>query len=143
MIFDVFSCRELNDSVSVLRADTRISCHSSESYVLRAGGIFMVLAWVIGVPAYWLWGLIRNREEIQSVGNDGQESTKGQQFSFLLGEYKCGLPRLSPDTLPHAQDFAARLWSSCVRSPRRLTAACACLKTRTAGASSIYGKSAR
>ena len=96
MIFDVFSCRELNDSVSVLRADTSISCHSGESYILRAGGIFMVLAWVIGVPAYWLWGLIRNREEIESVGSDGQVSTKGQQFAFLLKEYKCVLP--GPDS---------------------------------------------
>ena len=96
MIFDVFSCRELNDSVSVLRADTSISCHSGESYILRAGGIFMVMAWVIGVPAYWLWGLIRNREEIESVGSDGQVSTKGQQFAFLLKEYKCVLP--GPDS---------------------------------------------
>ena len=92
MVFDVFSCRELNDSVSVLRADTRISCHGSDSYKLRAGGIFMVLAWVVGLPAYWMWGLIRNKEEIQSVGSDGQESTKGQQYSFLLRDYKCALP---------------------------------------------------
>ena len=119
MVFDAFSCRELNDSVSVLRADTRISCHDSDSYILRAGGIFMVLAWVVGVPAYWMWGLIRNKDEIQSVGSDGQESTKGQQFSFLLGEYKCVRParaRRSPGFLDQ------RL---CARSPRTLTDACA------------------
>ena len=112
MIFDVFSCRELNDSVSVLRADTRISCHDSDSYILRAGGIFMVLAWVVGVPAYWMWGLIRNKDEIQSVGSDGQESTKGQQFSFLLRDYKCALP---------AQDTLLASWTSdCVPAHREL-----------------------
>ena len=53
MTSDAFSCRIINPEVSVLRADTRISCLSGEFSALRACAAAMFVVFVVGLPLFW------------------------------------------------------------------------------------------
>jgi len=87
LVFDAFSCRDISDTVSVLRADTRIDCNSSTYSVIFYEAVFMAVVFVLGVPGFWLWSLRKHRADIQQTGDDGEVSVAAQQFSFLVGAF--------------------------------------------------------
>lgn len=96
-IFLVFSCEQLDNGVSYLRADYGLVCYSGRHAAFRVYAGVMVLVYPLGIPALFGWWLSRNRRDLQSPSRAEMlhlepakalwESYRGDRWYFILIEY--------------------------------------------------------
>ena len=76
-LFKMFACDELDDDRKYLRVDYRIECDASNHNALEIYAGFMVVLYVIGIPAFYGLLLYKNRETLsKNVDREEDESVK-------------------------------------------------------------------
>ena len=63
-IFGIFSCTTVSSGLSYLDADVRIMCYTSTHNGYLAAGVLWVLIFTFGIPAYFLWLLLKYKVPI-------------------------------------------------------------------------------
>ena len=81
--FAALRCRDLGESVSVLEADYRIDCNSSDYQTFRYFAAFVILAIPIGIPLGSYLILRKHEEKILAKDSDTL-----REFNALLGDYE-------------------------------------------------------
>lgn len=85
-IFQTFVCDRLDDGVSYLRADYSLTCSTKTYTAYRTYASIMVCVYPIGIPAFFGWWLVRNRQELEGLHRETRSHL--QPFSSLWIAYK-------------------------------------------------------
>lgn len=85
-IFQTFICDDLDGEDMFLQADYDLACWTRrhQMYLVYAG--LMVMIYPIGIPAIFLWWLVRNRQDLNTP--DRTAVPHLQPFSTIWGPYK-------------------------------------------------------
>lgn len=76
-LFQMFSCDELDDGKTYLRADYRIECDSPRHKSLQIYAGFMIVLYTMGIPVFYAFLLIRNRDVLMDeVGREVEMRVK-------------------------------------------------------------------
>ncbi|CAM9834064.1 unnamed protein product, partial [Sphacelaria rigidula] len=62
ILFQMFSCEDLDDGKNYLRADYRIECDSPRHVSLQIYAAFMIAVYTAGIPTLYVTLLFRHRE---------------------------------------------------------------------------------
>lgn len=88
VIFETWSCENLEDGNNYLRADYGIKCDSQEHKAFQAYAGIMVVLYTMGIPAFYGYLLFRYREELRKDEPTRQESPGITAISDLYKPYK-------------------------------------------------------
>ena len=89
-IFDTFNCQQFGDDLTYyLARDQSIDCSSDERKLYQSYAMFMILVYPFGIPAYYLYVLLQQRQRIQSP--EREEIPSIQKTSFLWANYEHGM----------------------------------------------------
>lgn len=87
-IFEAFVCDKLDDGVTYLRADYRLTCTSDRHRAFMAYAVVMAIVYPIGIPvAFSLW-LFRHREVLSSRTKEMALPKEVHSFRDLWEPYK-------------------------------------------------------
>jgi len=75
-VFKMFACDALDDGKIYLRADYRIECDASKHNALQIYAGFMVVLYVVGIPAFYGVLLYNNREALKKADREQDETIK-------------------------------------------------------------------
>lgn len=85
-IFQTFVCDPLDDGSAYLRADYSITCYTGVHTAYLAYASVMVCVYPVGIPAFFAWWLVRNRQELESPGRETVPQL--QSYRCLWAAYK-------------------------------------------------------
>ena len=85
-IFQTFRCDLLDDSVLYLQADYSLTCSSSKHKAYTAYASLMFVVYPLGIPAFFLWWLVRNRKHLKMYSRETMGHLK--PFNSIWGTYK-------------------------------------------------------
>ena len=75
-IFQTFVCDKLDNGITYLRADYRLTCTTAEHKAYKWYAGIMVLVYPVGIPAFFTWWLVRNRGYLKVDARDSMEHLK-------------------------------------------------------------------
>ncbi|CBJ48858.1 polymorphic Outer membrane protein G/I family [Ectocarpus siliculosus] len=87
-LFKAFVCEELEDGTNYLRADYTIDCDSSKHKAFQVYAGFMVVVYVVGIPALYAFLLFRDRHVLKDHHADREQTARTTSTSDLWKPYK-------------------------------------------------------
>lgn len=70
-IFQIFVCETLDDGVTYLRADYSLTCSTGAHKAMQVFAGLMILVYPVGIPTFFVWWLISNRQDLVKTGTTG------------------------------------------------------------------------
>lgn len=87
ILFQMFSCDELDDGKTYLRADYRIECDSSKHEALQVYAVLMMILYTAGIPIFYATILYTNRKVLMD-GKAREDDAVAKSISNLWELYK-------------------------------------------------------
>ncbi|CAM9118057.1 unnamed protein product, partial [Laminaria digitata] len=85
-IFQTFVCDSLDDGKAYLRADYSLTCDTKRHTTYLIYASVMVCVYPVGIPAFFAFTLVRNRQELEKPGRETVPHLKS--YRCLWGAYK-------------------------------------------------------
>lgn len=87
-IFQAFACDRLDDGTSYLIADYSLNCETTEHRIFMAYAAVMIAVYPLGIPAFFSWWLLNNREILVERLRHSGYSDEMMAFRDLWDPYK-------------------------------------------------------
>ena len=86
VLFQMFSCEELDDGKNYLRADYSIQCDSNKHEQLQMYSIFMMIVYTIGIPIWYIYLMIKHKNTDSHVMDQLSSSYKPNRYYYEIVE---------------------------------------------------------
>lgn len=86
VLFQMFSCEELDDGNNYLRSDYSIQCDSSKHKSFQSYSIFMIIVYAIGIPGWYIYLMAMNKGTDSHVMDQLSSSYKPDRYYYEIVE---------------------------------------------------------